>query len=155
MTGRHRAHHAGLPRNRPHAGARAAWRAAPAQFSGFTLDDDGTLAEIRRLHGEAGYLADPHTAIGTAAARALAPADPGMPVIIAATAHPAKFPDAVEQATGLRPSLPPALADLFEREERFSTLPNELRGAQTSSAPTPAATEARARRVRKAPACPT
>jgi threonine synthase len=108
----------------------AAWRAATAQFSGFTLDDAGTLAEIRRLHGEAGYLADPHTAIGTAAARALAPADPGMPVIIAATAHPAKFPDAVEQATALRPSLPPALADLFEREERFSTLPNELRGAQ-------------------------
>ncbi|HZH45918.1 MAG TPA: threonine synthase, partial [Roseococcus sp.] len=108
----------------------AAWRAAAAQFSGFALDDDGTLAEIRRLHEECGYLADPHTAIGTAAARALAPADPGMPVIIAATAHPAKFPDAVEQATGLRPPLPPALADLFEREERFSTLPNELRGAQ-------------------------
>jgi threonine synthase len=108
----------------------AAWRAATAQFGGFALDDAGTLAEIRRLHGEAGYLADPHTAIGTAAARALAPADPGMPVIIAATAHPAKFPDAVEQATALRPSLPPALADLFEREERFSTLPNDLAAAE-------------------------
>ena len=108
----------------------AAWRAAAAQFQGFALDDAGTLAEIRRLHDEAGYLADPHTAIGTAAARALAPADRGMPVIIAATAHPAKFPDAVEQATGLRPPLPPALSDLFEREERFSTLPNELAGAE-------------------------
>jgi threonine synthase len=108
----------------------AAWRAATAQFRGFALDDAGTLAEIRRLHDEAGYLADPHTAIGTAAARALAPADPGMPVIIAATAHPAKFPDAVEQATGLRPPLPPSLADLYGREERFATLPNELAGAQ-------------------------
>lgn len=108
----------------------AAWRAAAAQFRGFTLDDAGTLAEIRRLHVEAGYLADPHTAIGTAAARALGPADPGMPVIVAATAHPAKFPDAVEQATGLRPPLPPALADLYDREERFSTLPNELGGVE-------------------------
>ncbi len=108
----------------------AAWKALTRDFHGFTLDDEGTLAEIRRLHEGAGYLADPHTAIGTAAARALAPEDRSIPVIIAATAHPAKFPDAVERATGLRPPLPPALADLYQREERLSLLPNDLAAAQ-------------------------
>ena len=104
----------------------AAWREATALFRGFTLDDEATLAEIRHLWTRAGYLADPHTAIGTAAARALAPADPSIPVVVAATAHPAKFPDAVERATGFRPPLPARLADLYEREERFSVLPNDL-----------------------------
>jgi threonine synthase len=104
----------------------AAWRRATALFRGFTLDDAGTIAEIARLHREAGYLADPHTAVGTAAARALAPEDAAIPVIVAATAHPAKFPDAVERATGLRPPLPARLADLYERPERFGVLPNDL-----------------------------
>ena len=104
----------------------AAWQQATALFRGFTLDDEGTLAEIRHLWTRAGYLADPHTAIGTAAARALPPADPAVPVIVAATAHPAKFPDAVERATGFRPPLPARLADLYEREERFGVLPNDL-----------------------------
>ena len=101
----------------------AAWAKATGLFHGFTLSDEGTLAEIRHLWETAGYLADPHTAIGTAAARAHAPADPGIPVVVAATAHPAKFPDAVERAVGLRPPLPARLADLYEREERFSVLP--------------------------------
>jgi threonine synthase len=43
-----------------------------------------------------------------------------------ATAHPAKFPDAMEQATGYRPALPPRMADLFERDEQFAVLPNDL-----------------------------
>ncbi len=103
----------------------AAWREATKLFSGFTLDDPGTLAEIGRLNREVGYLADPHTAVATAAVRALLP-DSRVPVIVAATAHPAKFPDAVERATGLRPALPPALADLFSREERFTVLRNDL-----------------------------
>ncbi|MBX6373405.1 MAG: threonine synthase, partial [Acetobacteraceae bacterium] len=70
----------------------------------------------------------PHPAFGTAAARAagLAPEDPAIPVVVAATAHPAKFPDAVEQATGLRPPLPPRLADLYERPERYRVLPPDL-----------------------------
>ena len=108
----------------------AAWKQATARFSGFTLDDDGTLDEIRRLYDASGYLLDPHTAIGTAAARACAPAERDMPVIVAATAHPAKFPEAVEAATGVRPPLPPALADLYGREERFSVLPNDLHAVQ-------------------------
>ena len=106
----------------------AAWREATALFRGFTLDDAGTLAEIRRLWQGQQYLADPHTAVGTAAARVpgLAPEDPAIPVVVAATAHPAKFPDAVEQATGFRPPLPARLADLFEREERFTVLSADL-----------------------------
>jgi succinate dehydrogenase / fumarate reductase iron-sulfur subunit len=54
------------------------------------------------------------------------PEDRAIPVVVAATAHPAKFPDAVERATGLRPPLPARLADLYDREERFSTLADDL-----------------------------
>jgi threonine synthase len=102
----------------------AAWRAVKRDFTGFRLDDAGTLAEIARTYREAGYLADPHTAIGLAAARACAPV--GTPVVVAATAHPAKFPDAIARAVGFRPALPPRLADLYEREEIFITAPNDL-----------------------------
>ena len=100
-----------------------AWDRARALMHGFRLDDDGTVAEMRRLHAQ-GYLADPHTAIGIAAARALPCRH--VPIIAAATAHPAKFPDAVQRATGQRPPLPPALADLYEREECFTRAPNSL-----------------------------
>jgi threonine synthase len=103
---------------------RAVWQRATMLMHGFRLDDAGTLAEIRRLDLECGYLADPHSAIGIAAARALP--CPHTPIIAAATAHPAKFPDAMEQATGRRPMLPRALADLYERPERFTTAANSL-----------------------------
>ena len=103
---------------------KASWHRASAVFHGFTLDDPGTLAEIRRLHTN-GYLADPHTAIGIAAARAHMPKH-GIPMIAMATAHPAKFPDAMQQATGQRPALPPALADLYDRPERYTRLPADL-----------------------------
>jgi threonine synthase len=103
-----------------------AWRAATEVFRGFARDDAGTLAEIARLHRECGYLADPHTAIGTAAALAVPPTDPAIPVVVAATAHPAKFPDAVKRATGITPPLPARLADLYDRPERLTRLPAEL-----------------------------
>ncbi|MFC3123883.1 threonine synthase [Pseudoroseomonas globiformis] len=106
-----------------------AWRRATALFHGFTLSDEGTLEEIRRLHRDSAYLADPHTAIGVAAARAHRP-EKGIPVIVAATAHPAKFPEAVEKATGFRPPLPPRMADLYAREERFAVLPNDLEAVE-------------------------
>ena len=70
-------------------------------------------------------LIDPHTAIAIASARAEMD-DADIPVVALASAHPAKFPDAVEQATGYRPALPARLADLFEREERMISLPNDL-----------------------------
>jgi threonine synthase len=72
-------------------------------------------------------LIDPHTAVAVAAARsALAECPDAAPMVALASAHPAKFPDAVERATGRRPVLPPALADLFDRPETLSLLPNDL-----------------------------
>jgi threonine synthase len=85
--------------------------------------DEETLDEIRRVHAATGVLIDPHTATGTRAARLRAGEHP---VVTMATAHPAKFPDAVERATGVRPQLPDHLADLFERPERTETVANDL-----------------------------
>ena len=109
--------------------ADAVWHRARGVLHGFRLDDAGTEAEIRRLHDTTGYLADPHTAIGIAAARAYAPGQ-GIPTVAMATAHPAKFPDAMERATGVRPPLPPRMGDLFEREEQFTIMPNDLAAVQ-------------------------
>ncbi len=97
-------------------------------FVAASLDDDATLAEIADLHRRTGYLADPHTAVGIGAARAVGagPAGGDRPVVCMATAHPAKFPDAVQRATGVRPELPPHLADLFDREERYEVLGADL-----------------------------
>ena len=89
--------------------------------------DGETLAEIGRVYAATGILIDPHTATGTAAARRLAG---DHPVVSLATAHPAKFPDAVQRATGVRPELPAHLADLFDRPERTRTLPNDLAAVQ-------------------------
>jgi len=108
----------------------AAWVEAKTLFHGFSLDDGATSAEIRRLFASTGYLADPHTAIGIAAARATAL--PGITTIAAATAHPAKFPDAIRQAVGITPPLPPHLADLYDRPETYSTAPNDLGTVQAA-----------------------
>jgi threonine synthase len=102
----------------------ASWRRAAAEFRGFRLDDSGASAEMRRLWARQAYLADPHTAIAVAAGRAHA--RPGVPLVVAATAHPAKFPDAVAAATGVRPALPSRLADLYVRPERFTSVPAHL-----------------------------
>ena len=99
--------------------------AARAVFAGHRVDDAETTATIAAVYRESGELVDPHTAVGIAAARAATP-DDRVPVVALATAHPAKFPDAVAAATGVRPALPPRLGDLFERPERLSVLPNDL-----------------------------
>jgi threonine synthase len=96
-----------------------------ALFAGHRLDDGETLATMAALYRETGELIDPHSAIGVAAARAV-PLDPDIAVIALGTAHPAKFPDAVDKATGIHPALPRALADLYERPERFTVLPKDL-----------------------------
>jgi threonine synthase len=92
--------------------------------------DAGRMGEAMRAAWErSGMLLDPHTAIGLAAAQdAALPAD--VPVVTLATAHPAKFPDAVARATGQHPHLPARVGDLFEREERYDVLPNELAAVQ-------------------------
>ena len=98
--------------------------AARALFSADRRDDAQTVAEIARVHRETGILVDPHTAIGIAAGRACR-LEGSVPMVALATAHPAKFPEAVERATGARPALPPSLAGLLERAERFEVLPND------------------------------
>ncbi len=119
----------GFRQNRRMAVPEPAWRRARAALCGFRLDDAGTEAEIRRLYQTAGYLADPHSAIAVAAGRALDPGD-GTPIVAMATADPAKFPDAVERAAGLRPSLPARLADLMRRPEHYVVAPNDLAAVQ-------------------------
>jgi threonine synthase len=99
------------------------------RFDAASVDDAATLAVIRDLHDRTGMLVDPHTAVGIGAARARR-RDPDVPMVCLATAHPAKFPDAVEQATGVRPPLPERLADLFDREERYDVLPADLAQVQ-------------------------
>ena len=84
-----------------------------------------TLETIAAVHRDTGMVIDPHTAVGVAVAQRLRGAC-GAPMVTLATAHPAKFPDAVERAIGICPALPARLADLYEREERYATLPNHL-----------------------------
>ncbi len=94
-------------------------------WSGARIDDAATLAIIAELHERTGVLVDPHTAVGLGAAAACR-GDRRVPMIALATAHPAKFPDAVEAAIGSRPALPERLTDLFERDEHLVTLPNDI-----------------------------
>jgi threonine synthase len=96
---------------------------AAALFTSARIDGDGMAMAMRWAHEKAGQVIDPHTAVGLAAAREL---DLDVPVVTLATAHPAKFRDAVERATGVRPSLPQRLSGLFDREERFDNLPATL-----------------------------
>lgn len=109
--------------------SREVWQSVRRDFAGLALDDAATLAEIARIRAESGYIADPHTAIGIAAARAAAPV--GVPVIAAATAHPAKFPAAMHRAIGIRPGLPPRLDDLYDRQEHFVRAGNSLGEVET------------------------
>jgi threonine synthase len=104
---------------------KSGWASVQKLFAGYKLDDAGTLEAMRDLHRRTGMLIDPHSAIGVAAAEAMRK-DRSVPVVALATAHPAKFPDAVEQATGVRPALPAHLANLLSRRERYDVLPPDL-----------------------------
>jgi len=100
-------------------------------WSAVRVDDDGpggVLDTIAHVHDTHGILLDPHTAVGLGAARTIASA--GSPMVCLGTADPAKFPDAVEKATGVRPPLPARIGDLFERTERYEVLPNDLASVQ-------------------------
>ena len=100
-------------------------------FGAQRADRAQTLETMRDVHAKTGMLMDPHTAIGVSAAlsdRADHPSD--TPMVVLGTAHPAKFPDAVEQATGVRPPLPEHLADLYDRDEKYDVLPNDLAAVQ-------------------------
>ncbi len=97
------------------------------RWVGERLTDEETLEVMAEVYETDGMILDPHTAVGVGAARRRVG---DLPELVMATAHPAKFPAAVEQATGLHPELPDHLDDLFEREERFTVLPNELATVQ-------------------------
>ena len=107
----------------------AAWHGACELFSGHRADDNETLETMGEVYRTSGQLIDPHTAVGVTAARAQR-GDPAVEMVALACAHPAKFPDAVERATGVRPILPDHLADLFERRERFTVLPNDVKAVR-------------------------
>ena len=97
-------------------------------FRGQRCSDSDTLAMIAHMHATHGLLVDPHTAVGLVATQSCA--EPDEPVVTLATAHPAKFADAVERATGVRPTLPEHLGDLVSRTERTTDLPNDLAAVQ-------------------------
>lgn len=91
-------------------------------FRAERVDETQMMGALQWAHSACGQLIDPHTAIGLAAARR-AEADIAGPIVTLATAHPAKFPDAVERASGVRPGLPRRVAHLFDRAERYDRLP--------------------------------
>ena len=92
-----------------------------------STDEAATLAKITSALADTGELLCPHSAVGVdVAERHLGT----VPMVTLATAHPAKFPDAVEKASGIRPPLPQRMADLYERSERVTQVPNDLAALQ-------------------------
>jgi threonine synthase len=92
-------------------------------FASGRASEEETLATITRVHAATGEVLCPHSAVGVKVAEEHLG---GNPMVTLATAHPAKFPDAVEAATGLRPPLPNRMADLYERPERLTVVANDL-----------------------------
>ncbi|MGL4975965.1 MAG: threonine synthase, partial [Bosea sp. (in: a-proteobacteria)] len=111
--------------------------AAPAlakvrgDFDAVAVQQAQVADEIRNAQADAGYLLDPHTAVGVAAARKGLMTDPATPMVVLGTAHPAKFPDAVRAASGITPALPAHLADLMDRQEVMTRLPNDLAAVES------------------------
>ena len=96
------------------------------EFDAAAVREPDVVDEIAGTYRKTGMVLDPHSAIGVRAGRKLLETDPATPVVALATAHPAKFPDAVSQATGGgRPVLPPHLADLMTRPETVANLAND------------------------------
>ena len=100
-----------------------AMASARALFSSASVDDVSTCEIIAKTFNDIGYLLDPHSATGVGAGR-VCNRNPEQPMVVLATAHPAKFPDAIEQSNiGVEAKMPAHLSDLLEREERFTVLP--------------------------------
>jgi threonine synthase len=93
-------------------------------FEGMTVDDETTLETIRRVHSDYHYLCCPHTAVGWRAAEIYRERNMGLPVALLSTAHPGKFVEIVEKATGCRPELPEALAALMDRKKEAIPIGN-------------------------------
>ena len=103
---------------------------ARERFSAQRVSEEETLATIAGFFEATGEMADPHTAVGLHAAKEVR-RETEAPLVTLATAHPAKFPDAVERATGRTPALPAHLQDVMTRPERLSVLPNDLSAVQS------------------------
>jgi threonine synthase len=101
----------------------AAHTAVRKLFAAASVDEHETSATIASIYKATGRIIDPHTAVGLAAAERLT--RPEETVVTLATAHPAKFPEAVMKATGLRPALPAAMKNILRSTERYATLPND------------------------------
>jgi threonine synthase len=100
-----------------------------ADFAAASAAEDEVATCIRRVEAESGYLLDPHTACGVVVAETTqGPSD--IPCVVLATAHPAKFPDAMQAIAGRRPPLPERLAPLMTDPERIAVLPNDLAAVQ-------------------------
>ena len=106
------------------------WRQVQAMFDSASVNDDKTCEVIADVKQETGKLLDPHTAVGVESAR-IVRSSRDAPMVTLATAHPAKFADAITAAGLDLPDLPPHLADLFERDERYAVVVNDL--AQVTS----------------------
>ncbi|MFL0670112.1 MAG: threonine synthase [Erythrobacter sp.] len=105
--------------------------AAATLFASARADQTETAHALQWAYRSAGQVIDPHTAVGLHGAQVVAASLPaGVPVVTLATAHPAKFPDAVERAIGMRPSLPSRVGDLFGREEHLIELPGDYAAAR-------------------------
>lgn len=100
---------------------------ARRDFSAHRCDDQETLAMMKECHANTGMLIDPHTAVAMHAAMQVIDEDPSVPMIILACAHPAKFPEAVEQATGKIPEMPPRLEKVMKKAEHYTPLANDFK----------------------------
>ncbi len=96
---------------------------AGKDFISASIDQDETIATIRRLYQESGYTLDPHTAVGVAACERLRGELGGASVVCLATAHPCKFPEAVAGATGREPEIPERMKGMEDRPRRLEVLP--------------------------------
>ncbi|WP_372803339.1 threonine synthase [Paracoccus seriniphilus] len=103
--------------------SQGALQALREQYLSGRVSEEETIAMIRTIREETGQILCPHSAVGVAVARQHL--EPGVPMVTLATAHPAKFPDAVEQAVGLRPGLPAHMGDLFDLPERVTRVEND------------------------------
>ena len=116
---------AGLKQGGAFTIADASLKRIRADFSAARVTEDETRALIRETYLACGALVDPHTAVGLGAARQMH-LEASCPIVTLATASPAKFPDVVSQAAGVRPVLPQRLDDLFDRDEKFTVLDNDI-----------------------------
>lgn len=99
---------------------------ARKDFRAVRCSDEQTLAVMRECYRDKGLLIDPHTAVGLRAVSEAIKEDPETPMVIVSTAHPAKFPEAVEKATGIRPPMPERLVSILKKAEHYTRLPGDL-----------------------------